>query len=168
VRDLFRAGPGRLHASQGGAVRGQKSEVSAAAGCADRSRVEGGRLREEKILNFANDGPHSASVIRAETLEDAPLTAPLDCSPFPRGAVRRTEGSGELAEGLRVSFFRSFIRARPLARAEHRHRVWNSNWLSGKEHVVLIPGGLKGQTASRRRQWCGALSLHELLDSLEG
>jgi len=92
VRDLFRAGPGRLHASQGGAVRGQKSEVSAAAGCADRSRVEGGRLREEKILNFANDGPHSASVIRAETLEDAPLTAPLDCSPFPRGAGRRPEG----------------------------------------------------------------------------
>jgi len=58
----------------------------------------------------------AASLIRAETFEDAPLTAPLECSPFPRGAVRRTEGSGDLPIGLRGSFFRSSIRALPWAK----------------------------------------------------
>jgi hypothetical protein len=61
----------------------KKSEVSfAAAGSAYRSRVEGGWLREEKTLNFANAGPPSASLIKAETLEDAPLNAPLTAPLF--------------------------------------------------------------------------------------
>ena len=48
-----------------------------------------------------SSGDKSASLIKAETFGMAPLTAPLY--------------SGELPAGLRGSFFRSFIRARPLA-----------------------------------------------------
>ena len=44
----------------------------------------------------------AASLIRAETFEDAPLTAPLF--------------QGELPIGLRGSFFRSSIRALPWAK----------------------------------------------------
>jgi hypothetical protein len=65
-------------------------------------------LREEKTLHVSNHNPQPGQFDQAETLEDAPLTAPLECSPFPKGAGRRPEGSGELPIGLRGSFLRSF------------------------------------------------------------